>query len=162
MRAECGPKDFDIDLADFGKHFSPGADAFGMKWRRAQSAHRFELRPRLGRSALSLYRHQRRELACLIPQISSSHADNQAIADFYNIPYVIVAVAKDNQIEAGANNSGTDRRATTRTSWCSRGACKFFPTTSSTSTQSRSSTFTTRSCRRSGALGHTTRHSSAA
>jgi formyltetrahydrofolate deformylase len=50
-----------------------------------------------------LYRHQSRELACLIPQISSNHADNQAIADFYNIPYVIVAVAKDNQIEAGAN-----------------------------------------------------------
>jgi formyltetrahydrofolate hydrolase len=47
-----------------------------------------------------LYRHQSRELACLIPQISSNQADNQAIADFYNIPYVIAAVAKDNQIEA--------------------------------------------------------------
>jgi len=48
-----------------------------------------------------LYRHQSRELACLIPQISSNRADNQAIADFYNIPYVIVAVAKDSQMEAG-------------------------------------------------------------
>jgi hypothetical protein len=109
-----------------------------------------------------LYRHQSRELACLIPQISSNRADNPAIADFYNIPYVIVAVAKDSQIEAGVNSSGTDRRATNRTSWCSRGACKFFPTTSSTRSQSRSSTFTTRSCRRWLALGHTTKHSSAA
>jgi hypothetical protein len=31
MRVEFGPKDFDIDLADFRKHFSPVADAFGMK-----------------------------------------------------------------------------------------------------------------------------------
>jgi hypothetical protein len=42
MRVEFGPKDFDIDLADFRKHFSPVADAFGMKWRRAQSPHRFD------------------------------------------------------------------------------------------------------------------------
>jgi hypothetical protein len=53
MRVEFGPKDFDVDLADFRKYFSPVADAFGMNWRRAQSAHRFELRPLLGRSALS-------------------------------------------------------------------------------------------------------------
>jgi hypothetical protein len=45
MRVEFGPKDSDIDLADFRKLFSPVADAFGMNWRRAQSAHRFELRP---------------------------------------------------------------------------------------------------------------------
>jgi formyltetrahydrofolate hydrolase len=59
-----------------------------------------------------LYRDQSRELACLVPQISSNHADNQAIAGFYNIADGIVAVAKDNQIAAEANNSGTDRRAT--------------------------------------------------
>jgi hypothetical protein len=157
MRVEFGPKDFDIDLADFRKHFSPVADAFGMKWLSRRTVSNYD-------HCLVdlLYRDPSRELACLIPQISSNHADNQAIAGFYNIPYGIVAVAKDNQIEAEANNSGTDRRATNRTSWCSRGACKFFPTTPSTSTQSRSSTFTTRFCRRSLALGHTTRHSSAA
>jgi hypothetical protein len=37
MRVEFGPKDFDVDLADFRKYFSPVADAFGMNWRRAQS-----------------------------------------------------------------------------------------------------------------------------
>ncbi len=45
MRVEFDPKDFDIDLsqkdlADFGKHFSPVAEAFAMKWRLAQSAQR--------------------------------------------------------------------------------------------------------------------------
>ena len=45
MRVEFDPKDFDIDLtdkdlADFGKHFSPVAEKFKMKWRLAQSSHR--------------------------------------------------------------------------------------------------------------------------
>ena len=40
MRVEFDPKDFDIPLTDFGKHFSPVADAFAMTWRLAQSSHR--------------------------------------------------------------------------------------------------------------------------
>ena len=49
-----------------------------------------------------LYRHQSGELACDIPLIISNHADNQAIADFYKIPYTIVSVTKDNKSQAEA------------------------------------------------------------
>ena len=37
MRVEFDPKDFDIDLADFAKHFSPIAEKFDMQWRLARS-----------------------------------------------------------------------------------------------------------------------------
>src|SRR2546430_2087425 len=40
MRVEFDPKDFDIDLADFGRHFAPVAEKFQMKWRLAQSSQR--------------------------------------------------------------------------------------------------------------------------
>ena len=49
-----------------------------------------------------LYRHKSGELACEIPLIISNHADNQAIADFYKIPYAIVPVTKDNKNQAEA------------------------------------------------------------
>jgi len=47
-----------------------------------------------------LYRHQSGELACEIPLIISNHPDNQAIADFYKIPYRIVNVTKENKAQA--------------------------------------------------------------
>jgi len=40
MRVEFDPADFDIDLADFARHFDPIADRFHMTWRLAQSARR--------------------------------------------------------------------------------------------------------------------------
>jgi formyltetrahydrofolate deformylase len=49
-----------------------------------------------------LYRHQSGELACEIPLIISNHPDNQAIADFYKIPYAVVQVAKENKAHAEA------------------------------------------------------------
>jgi formyltetrahydrofolate deformylase len=47
-----------------------------------------------------LYRHQNGELRCEIPLIISNHPDNQRIADFYQVPYVVVPVTKDNKREA--------------------------------------------------------------
>jgi formyltetrahydrofolate deformylase len=104
MRVEFDPKDFDIPLADFGKHFSPVAEAFAMQWRLAQSLSR----PRMIIFVSKydhclidlLYRHQSGELACDIPLIVSNHPDNQAVADFYRIPYAVLAVAKDNKLGA--------------------------------------------------------------
>src|SRR4029077_2654330 len=111
MRVEFDPKDFDIDLTDkdlvdFGKHFSPIAEKFQMKWRLAQSSHR----PRVIIFVSKydhclvdlLYRHQSGELACDIPLIISNHSDNQAAADFYKIPYVVVSVTKENRQAAEA------------------------------------------------------------
>jgi formyltetrahydrofolate deformylase len=106
MRVEFDPKDFDIPLSDFGKHFSPVAEAFGMKWRLAQSSQRQRmviLVSKYDHCLIDLlYRHKSGELACDIPLIISNHADNQAIADFYKIPYAVVAVTKDNKQQAEA------------------------------------------------------------
>ena len=106
MRVEFDPKDFDIPLADFARHFSPVAEAFSMKWRLAQSAQRQRMIILVSRYDHCLvdllYRHKSGELACDIPLIISNHADNQAIADFYKIPYAIVPVSKDNKADAEA------------------------------------------------------------
>jgi formyltetrahydrofolate deformylase len=109
MRVEFDPKDFDIDLTDkdlvdFGKHFSPIAETFQMKWRLAQSSHR----PRVIIFVSKydhclvdlLYRHQSGELACDIPLIISNHPDNRPVADFYKVPYAVVSVVKDNKQQA--------------------------------------------------------------
>ncbi len=112
MRVEFDPKDFDIDLsqedlADFGKHFSPIAEKFQMKWRLAHSSHRQRMIILVSKYDHCLvdllYRHKSGELACDIPLIISNHADNQAIADFYKIPYAIVPVTKDNKAQAEAS-----------------------------------------------------------
>jgi formyltetrahydrofolate deformylase len=101
MRVEFDPKDFDIDLADFGKHFAPVAEKFQMKWRLAQSSHRPRMIILVSKHdhclADLLYRHQSGELACDIPLIISNHPDNQPLADFYKIPYEIVPASKDNK-----------------------------------------------------------------
>ncbi len=104
MRVEFDPAQFDIDLADFAKHFAPIAQKFDMNWRLAQSNYRPKmviLASKYDHCLVDLlYRRQSGELACEIPVIISNHPDNQSIADFYRIPYVVVPVAKDNKREA--------------------------------------------------------------
>lgn len=104
MRVEFDPKDFDIDLADFGKHFSPVAERFQMKWRLAQSSQRQRMIIFVSKYDHCLvdllYRQHSGELACDIPLIISNHADNQPVADFYRIPYTVVSVTKDNKRQA--------------------------------------------------------------
>ena len=111
MRVEFDPKDFDIDLsqkdlADFGKQFSPIAEKFQMTWRLAQSSQRprmIILVSKYDHCLVDLlYRHKSGELACDIPLIISNHPDNQAIADFYKIPYAVVSVSKENKNQAEA------------------------------------------------------------
>ncbi|HWC17965.1 MAG TPA: formyltetrahydrofolate deformylase, partial [Terriglobales bacterium] len=96
--------DFSFDLAEFAAHFSPVAKKFGMEWRLAHSTDR----PRVAIFVSKydhclqdlLYRHQNGELRCEFPLIISNHPDNQRIADFYQVPYVVVPVTKDNKHEA--------------------------------------------------------------
>jgi formyltetrahydrofolate deformylase len=100
-RVEFDPADFDIDLAEFSKHFSPIAEKFQMQWRLARSSYR----PRMVILVSKydhclvdlLYRHHSGELACEIPLVISNHPDNQPIADFYRIRYAVVQVAKENK-----------------------------------------------------------------
>src|SRR5256714_5509221 len=104
MRVEFDPKDFDIDLADFATQFSPVADKFQMKWRLAQTSQRQRMIILVSKYDHCLvdllYRHQSGELNCDIPLIISNHRDTQPIADFYKVPYAVVAVTKDNKPQA--------------------------------------------------------------
>jgi len=104
MRVEFDPKDFDIDLADFAKHFSPIAEKFDMKWRLARSNVRQKMAILVSKYDHCLvdllYRHKSGELACEIPLVISNHPDNRPIADFYQIPFFEVSVTKENKSEA--------------------------------------------------------------
>ncbi|MGA8492458.1 MAG: formyltetrahydrofolate deformylase [Terriglobales bacterium] len=105
MRVEFDPAGFDIDLADFGEHFSPIAERFGMRWRLARSNYRPKMIVLVSKYDHCLvdllYRHKSGELACDIPLIISNHPDNQPIADFYGIiPYITIPVPKDNKRQA--------------------------------------------------------------
>ncbi len=106
MRVEFDPKDFDIDLADFGKHFAPIAGTFAMNWRLAQSSQRPKMIIFVSKYDHCLvdllYRHQSGELACEIPLIISNHPDTQPIADFYKVPFTVIPVTKENKAEAEA------------------------------------------------------------
>jgi formyltetrahydrofolate deformylase len=101
MRVEFDPSEFDINLADFAKHFSPIAAKFEMSWRLAQSSYRPKMVVLVSKYDHCLvdllYRHKSGEFACDIPLIISNHPDNQPIADFYRIPYVTVPVPRDNK-----------------------------------------------------------------
>src|SRR6201993_3258917 len=104
MRVEFDPKEFDIDLADFGQHFSPIAETFHMKWRLAQSSHRQRMIIFVSKYDHCLvdllYRQKSGELACEIPLIISNHPDAKTHADFYGIPYCVIPVTKENKAEA--------------------------------------------------------------
>src|ERR1700737_4082777 len=104
MRVEFDPSEFDIDLSRFAESFSPIAEKFGMHWRLAQSGHRPKMIILVSKYdhclADLLYRHRSGELTCDIPLIISNHPDNQAIADFYEIPYVTVPVPRQNKHDA--------------------------------------------------------------
>jgi len=104
MRVEFDPSGFDVDLADFASYFFPIADKFAMQWRLARSNYRPKMAILVSKYDHCLvdllYRHKSGELACDIPLIVSNHPDNQPIADFYRIPFVVVAISKDSKPEA--------------------------------------------------------------
>jgi len=99
MRVEFDPADFDIDLADFARHFDPIAKRFDMTWRLAQSARRPRMAILVSKYdhclADLLYRHRSGELTCEIPLIISNHPDNKPIADFYGVPFETIPVVKE-------------------------------------------------------------------
>jgi len=98
MRVEFDPVELDIPLSDFAWHFSQIANEFNLQWHLALS----NIRPRMAILVSKydhclvdlLYRHQNGELACDIPCIISNHPDSQAVADFYRVPFFLVAVEK--------------------------------------------------------------------
>ena len=83
-----------------------------MQWRLAHSNHRprmIILVSKYDHCLVDLlYRHKSGELVCDIPLIISNHPDNQPIADFYRIPFVVVPVTKDNKPAGRAEDSRFD------------------------------------------------------
>ncbi|HUM04450.1 MAG TPA: formyltetrahydrofolate deformylase [Terriglobales bacterium] len=104
MRVEFDHSEFKFDVAEFGQHFAAVAKEFQMNWRLAHSTDRARVAIFVSKYDHCLqdllYRHQSGELHCEIPLIISNHPDNQRIADFYRVPYVVVPVTKDNKREA--------------------------------------------------------------
>src|SRR5215470_4899694 len=104
MRVEFNPAEFDIALGEFAKHFQPIAEKFEMEWRIAQPGERKKMAIMVSKYDHCLvdllYRHKIGELNCEIPLIISNHPDNQSIADFYQIPFLIVPVPKNDKSEA--------------------------------------------------------------
>lgn len=101
MRVEFDPSTFDLPLSDVGKHFGPIAQKFDMEWRLAQPGERKKMVVMVSKYDHCLvdllYRHRIGELNCDIPLVISNHADNQPIAGFYQIPFVVVPVTKDSK-----------------------------------------------------------------
>jgi formyltetrahydrofolate deformylase len=104
MRVEWDLAGFDLDAADFGAHFAPIAERFGMQWNLALSSQRPKMAIFVSKYDHCLvdllYRHQSGELACDIPLILSNHEDNRKLAEFYGIPFHCIEVTKDNKAEA--------------------------------------------------------------
>jgi len=104
MRVEFDPSDFDIPLPQAAQLFGPIAQKFDMEWRLAQPGERKKMAIMVSKYDHCLvdllYRHKVGELNCDIPLIISNHADNQPIADFYQIPFLVVPVPKDRKRDA--------------------------------------------------------------
>ncbi len=103
-RVEFDPAEFDFDLEEFPARFDPLARQFQMDWRLAHSSERPRVAIFVSRYDHCLqdllYRQQSGELKCDIPVIISNHPDNQRIAEFYRIPYVVIPVTKENKRQA--------------------------------------------------------------
>jgi formyltetrahydrofolate deformylase len=104
MRVEFDPSAFDIPLTALPQLFVPIAQKFDMEWRLAKPGERKKMVIMVSKYDHCLvdllYRHKVGELNCDVPLIISNHADNQPIADFYQIPFVVIPVSKDNKREA--------------------------------------------------------------
>jgi formyltetrahydrofolate deformylase len=104
MRVEFDPSEFNIDLSEFARHFSPIADKLGMNWRLAHSSYRSKMAILVSKYdhclADLLYRHKSGELSCDIALIVSNHMETKPIADFYQIPYFFVSVEENKKREA--------------------------------------------------------------
>jgi formyltetrahydrofolate deformylase len=104
MRVEWDLDGFDLGLHRFEEAFAPIAEKHRMIWRLTLSS----VKPRMAIFVSKfdhcladlLYRHHAGELYCDIPLIVSNHPDTHWLAEAYKIPFVHIAVNKDNKAEA--------------------------------------------------------------
>ena len=100
-RTEFSLEGFTLEVKDFPLKFAPIAEKFSMQWRLALGSYR----PRVAIFVSKydhclvdlLYRQRNGELACEIVAIISKHLDAKRHADFYGIPYHVIAVTKESK-----------------------------------------------------------------
>jgi formyltetrahydrofolate deformylase len=105
-RVEWDLAGFEFDLKEFPQRFAPIAEEFSIQWRITTSNYR----PRMAILVSKydhclvdlLYRQRMGELTCEIPLLISNHPDAKTHADFYGVPYHLIAVTKENKLEAEA------------------------------------------------------------
>ena len=104
MRVEWELEGFDLDLAEFPRHFAPIAERNQMRWRLelqrpppAPGDLRFALRSLPGGSALP---PRSGELNCEIPLVIGNHPDAAQVVEFYGIPFHHIPVDKDSKADA--------------------------------------------------------------
>ena len=101
MRVQFDPAEMDLPVNDFSQHFSELAEKFEMHWRLALSDVRMRTAIMVSKYDHCLvdllYRHQSKELDCDIACIISNHPDNQAVAEFYHVPFYLVPVSKEDK-----------------------------------------------------------------
>ncbi len=106
MRIEWDLDGFLLEMEHFAGAFQPIAQKFSMQWHVAYSHERQRMAIFVSKYDHCLedllYRHQSGELKCEIPLIISNHPDNKRLADFYNIPFHVISVTKENKEEAEA------------------------------------------------------------
>ena len=99
MRIEWELSEFSFEMSEFAQRFAPIAERFEMSWRVAVSSQRPRaaiLVSRLDHCLQDLlYRQRAGELHCEFPLVISNHPDAKRWADFYDVPYHVIAVAKD-------------------------------------------------------------------
>ena len=104
MRVEWDLEGFDLDLAEFPRHFAPVAERNHMRWRLELSARRPRLAIFVSRYDHCLvdllYRHRSGELNCEIPLVIGNHPEPRRVVEFYGIPFHHMPVTKDNKAEA--------------------------------------------------------------
>jgi formyltetrahydrofolate deformylase len=103
-RIEWDLRDFQVDVGDFAKLFSPIADSLNMKWQVSLSSDRLRVAVLVSKYDHCLvdllYRWHTGELACEIPVIVSNHTDAKRHADFYGLPFHLIEVERENKSEA--------------------------------------------------------------
>jgi formyltetrahydrofolate deformylase len=104
MRVEWDLDGFALDMAAFDAAFAPIAERFGMHWKLKLSARRPRMAIFVSKYdhclADLLHRWRSGELACDIPLIIANHEDCRSLADFYGVPFHVIAVSRDNKAAA--------------------------------------------------------------
>lgn len=104
MRVEWDLAGFALALGDCARQFAPIAERFQMRWRieRSDRPQRVALFVSKYDHCLVdlLYRHQSGELPCEIPLIISNHEDARRWADFYGVPFHVIAIEGGNKAAA--------------------------------------------------------------